>query len=252
MFDNNPSNAQTVSNFISQCPHAFFQVTSEHEPNLNWQFSTTFAEEAKTKNVISYFDGSFRNRQSITRLGSSIGTTNDYVFIVGENIYDNQGRPAIQVLPVPDNVNPDYFMYRYNFNRNSSGNPYSRNDFDQDVSSSTTYSPGTMSNSTEGASNYYSENNPLLSRNWAFRSRLPLPGSAPARPTVSLQRPNKRIPRWVSGGGCPDRERRVLRAGSRPLRLGCADPQMSFLLDSNRECTSWPTTTPSNESRSEH
>ena len=93
---------------------------------------------------------------------------------------------------------------------------------------------------------------PALAINWAFRSRLPLSGSVPARSTVSLQRPNKRIPRWVSGGGCPDRERRVFRAGSRLLNLGCSDPQMTFLLNSNRECTSWPTTTPSNESRSEN
>jgi RHS repeat-associated protein len=66
-----------------------------HERRLNWQASTTFAEEAKRKSVVQYFDGGLRNRQTVTKDNTS-GTT-----VVAETLYDQQGRPVIQVLPAP-------------------------------------------------------------------------------------------------------------------------------------------------------
>lgn len=71
-------------------------VTEVHEgDSLNCQHVTNFAEEGKKEESVSYFDGSLRNRQVVSRLN----TANEA--IVGETIYDHQGRAAIQVLPTP-------------------------------------------------------------------------------------------------------------------------------------------------------
>ncbi len=66
-----------------------------HESALNWQVNTSFAEEGKRNTVIEYFDGSLRARQTVTK-DNSTNTT-----IASETFYDGQGRPAIQILPVP-------------------------------------------------------------------------------------------------------------------------------------------------------
>jgi RHS repeat-associated protein len=137
---------------------SYFHVDTPHEGNKNWQASTTFAEEGKKKEVVSYFDGSLRNRQTVTRINSDNNT------IVGETIYDHQGRPAITVLPVPvagtecvleDSAN--VLMYYPEFNKDDTLNAYSRNDFDVDTS---ICNAGAMPmDTTSGSSNYYSRNN---------------------------------------------------------------------------------------------
>lgn len=66
-----------------------------HEPGLNWTSETQFAENAKSNTVIQYFDGSLRERQTVTK-DNSTGNT-----IVGETIYDLQGRPNVQIMPTP-------------------------------------------------------------------------------------------------------------------------------------------------------
>ncbi len=38
-----------------------------HERKLNWQATTTFAEEEKRKSVVQYYDGSLRSRQTVTK-----------------------------------------------------------------------------------------------------------------------------------------------------------------------------------------
>ena len=45
-----------------------------HEDSLNWQYSVDFAEEGKHKLVISYFDGSLRNRQTVTKSSTDLRT----------------------------------------------------------------------------------------------------------------------------------------------------------------------------------
>ncbi|MDR3715180.1 MAG: DUF6443 domain-containing protein, partial [Puia sp.] len=66
-----------------------------HEPTKNWQSTTSFAENARSHTVIQYYDGSFRERQTVTK-DNSTGNT-----IVAETIYDLQGRPNVQILPTP-------------------------------------------------------------------------------------------------------------------------------------------------------
>ena len=141
--------------------------TVEHEGNKNWQYSTTYAEEGKKKEVISYFDGSLRNRQSVTKVNSDNNT------IVGETIYDFQGRPAVNVLPVPvppvcpgDGMKPALKFYP-KFNENGSSAEYSRTDFDVDASDPCT-NPIIGMNTVSGASNYYSPANTVKNGAQAF------------------------------------------------------------------------------------
>jgi len=130
-----------------------------HMPSMNWQYSATYAEEGKKKEVISYFDGTLRNRQSVTKINSSENV------VVGETIYDHQGRPVVQVLPVPvtdptcsTGENIPSIKYYPNFNQNNSNTPYNRENFDLDNGSNCASSTEPM-NSSSGAAKYYSTNN---------------------------------------------------------------------------------------------
>ncbi|MBT1699185.1 hypothetical protein KK083_19975 [Fulvivirgaceae bacterium PWU4] len=66
-----------------------------HQPDMNWQEQTVFAEEGKNKIVMNYFDGSLRQRQVQTNLST------EKVTLVGETLYDFEGRSAVNVLAVP-------------------------------------------------------------------------------------------------------------------------------------------------------
>lgn len=132
----------------------FFVISDDfippHETNLNWTSSLSLAEDGKMKVVISYADGTFRNRQVITRVNSSGDV------IVGESIYDHAGRASINVLPVPGGLNLGYYP---NFNRNSAEEPYTWRDFEL-AASCNVPEPDPMSSTFSGASQYYSANNP--------------------------------------------------------------------------------------------
>ena len=128
---------RAVGRFISDYKTNFYGPWSngfaatpinEHDGNKNWQFQASYAEEGKKKEVVSYFDGSLRNRQTVTKINT------DDNAIVGEVIYDNQGRPAIEILPVPDLTN-NRLMFHENFNLNPQGQLYSHQDFDWDLPS---------------------------------------------------------------------------------------------------------------------
>ncbi len=131
---------------------------SGHETNKNWQYSSTFAEEGKKKEVISYFDGSLRNRQTATKIN-----TDNHV-IVKESIYDYLGRPAIQVLPtVTSTSNLSYYP---DFNRYNSTDPYVKEHFDLDVSNCEVATP--PMNNSSGAAKYYSPDNPDMELQQAY------------------------------------------------------------------------------------
>src|SRR4030095_2392179 len=140
----------SLSNCTSGCPTGvvFF---AGHEVSLNWQYSISFAEEGKKKEVISYFDGSLRNRQSVTINNSDNKT------IVQESIYDVLGRPTVNMLPVP--AQDSTLHYLKSFNKNKSGNPYSFSDITFGASCTTT--ADTVSPAS-GAGKYYSANNDFL------------------------------------------------------------------------------------------
>jgi len=136
-----------------------------HESNKNWQYKATYAEEGKKKEVISYFDGTLRNRQSVTK------TNSDNNAIVGETYYDYNGRAAVQALPVPvADATIKFYQYSvipttggtaklgFNF-EDATKNPYSKVFFDKDNASASAticnVEPAGLNNGY-GSANYYS------------------------------------------------------------------------------------------------
>ncbi|MFI0428878.1 polymorphic toxin type 43 domain-containing protein [Mariniflexile sp. HMF6888] len=148
--------------------NAFPINSQEHEPNKNWQFQASYAEDGKKKEVVSYFDGSLRNRQTVT----TINTDNNAV--VGEVIYDAQGRPAVEVLPVPTSDNVLKYHNGLNqgaFNLNEAGTPYNYLNFDLNTQNEVdVLSVDKKMGTTSGASNYYSPSNTFTG---AERDRIP-------------------------------------------------------------------------------
>jgi hypothetical protein len=135
----------------------------------NWQYSASFAEEGKVSEGISYLDGTLRGRQEIARMNT------EDVALVSESIYDYEGRAAIRTMPVPyddaGTFDPS-LIYKQSMNLNQAGASYSRKDFDTDAlysSCSLTASPGMKD--TQGASRYYSPNNPKASE--GFYAAIP-------------------------------------------------------------------------------
>lgn len=133
-----------------------YHIYTPHESIKNWQYVGTFAEEGKKKEVVSYYDGTLRNRQTVTK------TSTDKKVLIGETFYDFQGRAAVTALPAPVTGTDEELKFYDGFNRNDStgshAKTYNRFDFDRDVSScvTATYPMGIDS----GASRYYSAYNP--------------------------------------------------------------------------------------------
>ncbi|WP_315819567.1 DUF6443 domain-containing protein [Paraflavitalea speifideaquila] len=135
-----------------------------HENKLNWQASTSFAEEGKRKVVVQYFDGSLRNRQTVTK-DNTTDTT-----LVAETLYDYQGRPAIQVLPSPSLSS--LIKYTPNFNLPVNGAEYDKDRYDGLLADSCYCKQGAPAMGTlSGASRYYSPANPLV--NTSFHKYIP-------------------------------------------------------------------------------
>ncbi|AXB56868.1 hypothetical protein HYN86_09800 [Flavobacterium fluviale] len=133
----------------------FIEIDKSHESGeKNWQYQASFAEDGKKKEVVSYFDGSLRNRQTVTKVNS------DNKAIVGEVIYDNQGRAAIEVLPSPLQSSAIHF-YK-DLNKNAAGSLFTHRDFDWDLKDTVQdckpiIAPGLAN--TSGSGKYYSLNN---------------------------------------------------------------------------------------------
>ena len=137
-------------------------VPKYHESNKNWQYKATYAEEGKKKEVISYFDGTLRSRQSVTKNNS------DNNAIVGETYYDYNGRAAVQALPVPvPDATIKFYQYNvagrmgFNFEDNSE-EPYGKQFFDEEASVGTSTTCAVLLagiNPKRGTSHYYSDYN---------------------------------------------------------------------------------------------
>ncbi len=110
---------------VANWPHVVEIVYGHEMDYMNWQYQATYAEDGKKKEVSQYFDGSLRNRQTVTRINS------DGHAVAGETVYDNEGRGVIQILPVPQNTAT--LNYYPNLNQNAAGTPYSHKDFDWTV-----------------------------------------------------------------------------------------------------------------------
>lgn len=119
-----------------------------HEPNLNWQYAINFAEEGKNKKVVSYHDGTLRNRQVVSKINSLDRA------VIGETYYDFEGRAAIEILSVPSESPSLDFDAVFNQYNNS---VISASDFDTQNGDCEPSSISLSSNS--GAAKYYSGNN---------------------------------------------------------------------------------------------
>jgi len=123
-----------------------------HNDSLNWQVTTSYAEEGKRKTVIQYYDGSLRGRQTVTK----DNTTNTTV--VAETMYDGQGRPAIQILPAPGISN--IVAYTKNLNRFNGQMPDEDPTSYFDFTTTTLGNYGTTAlNDSFGTARYYSPKN---------------------------------------------------------------------------------------------
>lgn len=124
-----------------------------HNDSLNWQMTTTYAEEGKRKTVLQYADGSLRVRQTVTKDNVSQKT------VVAETFYDGEGRPAVQVLPAPGIST----IISYNKNLNKFNTQPDNTDpaeyFDFSTSTLGKYNTPPLSESS-GAARYYSNQNP--------------------------------------------------------------------------------------------
>jgi len=121
----------------------------------NWQYSATFAEEGKKKEVVSYFDGTLRGRQTATINNA------DNVLIVQEDIYDQFGRKTASILPAPfkeASGTAPHLRHVSNFNLNNAGTPVAYKYTDITGAAGATdceILPQPLS-TTSGASSYYS------------------------------------------------------------------------------------------------
>jgi len=149
--------SHTISYFTTTTGNGYHWAG--HEKSMNWQYTAAFAEEGKRKEVTSYFDGTLRNRQSVT-----LNNTQNKA-IVGETVYDFQGRPAVTTLPAP--IDSGKIIYYNKFNQDPLDSEYNRKDFDLGICDTT---PNGM-DSVRGSSRYYSSSNP--NKTIGFNAYLP-------------------------------------------------------------------------------
>ncbi len=133
----------------SQWRHNF----SGHENNLNWQATTSFAEDGKRKSVVQYYDGSLRARQTVTRDNTTKTT------IVAETLYDKQGRPVIQVMPAPTLNTILGFTPLFNV-AGANSEEYDQERYDPETFTDDCGKGADSMHLVSGASNYYSTQNP--------------------------------------------------------------------------------------------
>jgi len=135
--------ASATSISMSSANSSSFRIDfSGLDGTYNWQATTSFAEEGKRKEVVSYFDGSLRNRQSVTLLNT------DNNAIIAETKYDFQGRPTVSMLPTPLSSTGIHYY--------SGFNSFDKNSFDVDANfpvSSATVSTSDQTGKYYGADN---------------------------------------------------------------------------------------------------
>lgn len=142
---------QERQNTLKDVSNNYIYAFDGLENKLNWQSSISFAEEGKNKAVVSYHDGSLRNRQAVTRINT------DERAIVGETYYDHNGRPVIQVLPVPARGDEETgFNFRPHFNLPEGSSVMRKSVFDPALSGSSCLPLAPQFSTTTGSSFYYS------------------------------------------------------------------------------------------------
>lgn len=162
---------------VSAFPHKYPIIISHMADKMNWQLSTTYSDEGKRKDVVQYYDGLNMNRQTVTGVSqkrtvfsqnllepaptpcSILGYDKVKEIIAQEVIYDFNGRPALQIMPVPTGQRA--ITYIHKLNQNQAGQAYSWVDFDKYNACSLPASKlSDNASGALGAGAYYSPNNP--------------------------------------------------------------------------------------------
>lgn len=63
---------------------------------FNWNYQASYAEDGKSKSLLTYYDGMLKNRQTVTKIN-----TLPEVEVVSETYYNHEGKPSLQTLPIP-------------------------------------------------------------------------------------------------------------------------------------------------------
>jgi hypothetical protein len=144
-------NFTNVSQFTAATNNYYYNAIG-HEERINWQSSVTFIEDGKNKIAVSYADGTLRSRQQVSRLNTQNET------VVGESIYDHQGRKAIDIIPAP--TGKQKIEYTPDFNKNTElvETGYNKEQFDLDGVDKCENKIEPLSEAS-GAGNYYSKSN---------------------------------------------------------------------------------------------
>ena len=134
-------------------PSVILLDSARHRSDMNWQYSAVYAEDGKKKEVVSYFDGTLRTRQVVTVNNS------DQRAMIQETLYDEFGRPLVNILPVP--ITAKRLNYYAGMHRSSANGNYTySNAYGKTTDCIGT--PDTMSR-VAGAACYYSPQNQFLS-----------------------------------------------------------------------------------------
>lgn len=182
------------------------RLISGHEHELNWQFTGAFLEEGKRKETMSYFDATMRNRQNVSVSGSNQtlvpggGGQRQATAIMDEQVFDYMGRAVLNFLPTPV-LTKSLGFYR-GLNRSvNSGNPYGTPDILDRFSNVYCAAGAYAANTTDGASRYYSPQNPFLNDpQFSFNAYIPDAGGYPFTLTQYLPDNTGRVRRQAAPG----------------------------------------------------
>lgn len=177
-----PWSAGAVSGTVDNFPAKKYIMAGQAHTRdkINWQLTTTYAENGKRKDVVQYSDGLYMTRQTVTGVSDARNIFTENVndnqmiavaacavpgsdkikeIIAQEDIYDYNARVGVQIMPVPTGTHIiDYIPH---LNKNMAGVPYSWNDFD--IKNACSLQAGQLSEVVSGAFGagvYYSPNNP--------------------------------------------------------------------------------------------
>ena len=153
-----PWSNQTDSAVIPYSGSGYYKIATPHISDIvNWNFETSYAEEGKSKNVLGYFDGLLKNRQTLTRFSSRPNE-----LIGAEQYYNYEGQSELQTLPVPVN-NQSNLSFISGFAKSSITNAtYKAADFDAYNKQGKAPPPLAPVSSNSLAAAYYAHANPLL------------------------------------------------------------------------------------------
>lgn len=135
--------------------------TNAFAADQNWLYGISFAEDGKSVSSLSYYDGSLRGRQSL------VYNTSDDITLVGESKFDYEGRQTVSIIPAP--LEGRNFAYQENFNQNTSGTPFEKENFDKTNPEALKTNP---TGGTKGSAQYFSTNNTFT--NDQYRAAIPV------------------------------------------------------------------------------